>query len=185
MIAWKKKSRPNRTPEVVEQLFFGAQGTGVYSESTARTFDVDTGEEVIQRNGNASGVQGRGLAPAGAVSPVGGGRDQPGAEVASGGALGALFSPPMDIVFKGDFSSAMMRAASQSKWLLVNIQSPDEFKCLILNRSVPSSCENRKEPSKTHKKPTTKRKKAEKNDSKDEKERENKTKDVTERETHI
>ncbi|CAN0409967.1 unnamed protein product [Ectocarpus fasciculatus] len=50
--------------------------------------------------------------------------------------LANMFSPPTDIMFMGDFQSARQAAKQQKKWLLVNIQTEDEFDCHRLNRDV-------------------------------------------------
>lgn len=47
-----------------------------------------------------------------------------------------LFRPPCDILFLGSFMEAREHAKSLNRWLLVNIQNPQEFSCQILNRDV-------------------------------------------------
>ncbi|KAK0168780.1 hypothetical protein PV327_002550 [Microctonus hyperodae] len=47
-----------------------------------------------------------------------------------------LFRPPYDILLLGTFIEARERAKSINRWLLVNIQNPQEFSCQILNRDV-------------------------------------------------
>ncbi|CAK9819911.1 UBX domain-containing protein 7 [Anthophora plagiata] len=47
-----------------------------------------------------------------------------------------LFRPPCNILFLGSFMEAREYAKSLNRWLLVNIQNPQEFACQILNRDV-------------------------------------------------
>lgn len=47
-----------------------------------------------------------------------------------------LFRPPCGILFLGSFMEAREHAKSLNRWLLVNIQNPQEFSCQILNRDV-------------------------------------------------
>ncbi|XP_076236652.1 UBX domain-containing protein 7 [Calliopsis andreniformis] len=47
-----------------------------------------------------------------------------------------LFRPPCNILFLGSFLEARDRAKKLNRWLLVNIQNPQEFDCQILNRDV-------------------------------------------------
>ncbi|XP_076760780.1 UBX domain-containing protein 7 [Xylocopa sonorina] len=47
-----------------------------------------------------------------------------------------LFRPPCNILFLGSFMEAREHAKSLNRWLLVNIQNPQEFACQILNRDV-------------------------------------------------
>lgn len=47
-----------------------------------------------------------------------------------------LFRPPCNILFLGSFAEARDHAKSLNRWLLVNIQNPQEFACQILNRDV-------------------------------------------------
>ena len=47
-----------------------------------------------------------------------------------------LFRPPCDILFLGTFLEAREYAKSMNRWLLVNVQNPQEFACQILNRDV-------------------------------------------------
>ncbi|XP_015594380.1 UBX domain-containing protein 7 [Cephus cinctus] len=47
-----------------------------------------------------------------------------------------LFRPPCDILFLGTFSEARERAKIINRWLLVNVQNPQEFACQILNRDL-------------------------------------------------
>jgi len=47
-----------------------------------------------------------------------------------------LFSPPVDMIFKGSLEEARMLGRSTSAWVLVNIQKDDEFSSHALNRDV-------------------------------------------------
>ncbi|XP_077278309.1 UBX domain-containing protein 7 isoform X1 [Temnothorax americanus] len=47
-----------------------------------------------------------------------------------------LFRPPCDILFLGSFVEARDHAKTLNRWLLVNVQDPQEFCCQILNRDV-------------------------------------------------
>nr|XP_031832976.1 UBX domain-containing protein 7 [Nomia melanderi] len=47
-----------------------------------------------------------------------------------------LFRPPYSILFLGPFLAARAHAKTLNRWLLVNIQNPQEFACQILNRDV-------------------------------------------------
>lgn len=47
-----------------------------------------------------------------------------------------LFRPPCDILFLGSFLEVREQAKTLNRWLLVNIQNPQEFACQILNRDV-------------------------------------------------
>jgi len=50
------------------------------------------------------------------------------------GGLDELFRAPVEITFTGEFDRAMSYAEERKRLLLVNIQSPEEFKCQVLNR---------------------------------------------------
>ena len=47
-----------------------------------------------------------------------------------------LYKPPNDLNTSGSFQDVMKKAKEDRKWLLVNIQSSDEFGSLILNRDI-------------------------------------------------
>lgn len=47
-----------------------------------------------------------------------------------------LFRPPCDILFLGSFMEARDHAKTLNRWLLVNVQNPQEFCCQVLNRDV-------------------------------------------------
>ncbi|EZA50683.1 hypothetical protein DMN91_003974 [Ooceraea biroi] len=47
-----------------------------------------------------------------------------------------LFRPPCDILFLGSFMEARDHAKNLNRWLLVNVQNPQEFCCQVLNRDV-------------------------------------------------
>ena len=47
-----------------------------------------------------------------------------------------LFKPPLDLLYQGDWQSARDLASSSGRWLLVNIQNPQEFQCQVLNRDL-------------------------------------------------
>lgn len=50
--------------------------------------------------------------------------------------LASLFEPPRSILFNGSFEEAKSKAVGQSQWLLVNVQSADEFASHQLNRDT-------------------------------------------------
>ncbi|KAJ3690059.1 hypothetical protein LUZ61_019223 [Rhynchospora tenuis] len=50
--------------------------------------------------------------------------------------LAALYQPPFALMFNGPFEKAKRVAALQGKWLLVNIQSTQEFSSHMLNRDT-------------------------------------------------
>jgi len=50
--------------------------------------------------------------------------------------LSDLFKPPTDLLFNGDWQMAKMRAGQENKWLLLNVQSNDEFASHRLNRDT-------------------------------------------------
>uniref|UniRef100_A0A7S3A6K2 UBX domain-containing protein n=1 Tax=Rhodosorus marinus TaxID=101924 RepID=A0A7S3A6K2_9RHOD len=52
------------------------------------------------------------------------------------GGLDELFRAPVEITFTGEFDRAMSYAEERKRLLLVNIQSPEEFKCQVLNRDL-------------------------------------------------
>ena len=52
------------------------------------------------------------------------------------GLLSSMFSPNASLTFHGSFQSARAAAKDGKKWLLVNIQSENEFACHALNRDV-------------------------------------------------
>ncbi|XP_011637392.1 LOW QUALITY PROTEIN: UBX domain-containing protein 7 [Pogonomyrmex barbatus] len=47
-----------------------------------------------------------------------------------------LFRPPCNILFLGSFMEARDHAKTLNRWLLVNVQNPQEFSCQVLNRDV-------------------------------------------------
>lgn len=47
-----------------------------------------------------------------------------------------LFRPPCNILFLGSFMEARDHAKTLNRWLLVNVQNPQEFCCQVLNRDV-------------------------------------------------
>eukprot|EP00879_Flechtneria_rotunda_P024710 GHRR01026216.1.p1 GENE.GHRR01026216.1~~GHRR01026216.1.p1 ORF type:complete len:153 (+),score=60.29 GHRR01026216.1:779-1237(+) len=65
-------------------------------------------------------------APAGAASSSG----------PAGNRLSDMFKPPAGLLFQGDFELAKQAAAKQARWLLVNVQSADEFATHRLNRDT-------------------------------------------------
>jgi len=71
--------------------------------------------------------------PAAAPAPSAAGTSGPTASAAAAATTSAsaglseLFKPPAGLLFAGDFESAKAHAAQQGRWLLVNVQSPDEF----------------------------------------------------------
>ena len=54
----------------------------------------------------------------------------------SGDALAALFQPPTELLFRGDFDGARAEASRLARWLIVNIQSHQEFASSQLNRDT-------------------------------------------------
>jgi thioredoxin-related protein len=47
-----------------------------------------------------------------------------------------LFRPPIDLIFSGNFQAARDTGTKNNRWILVNIQNNQEFKCQVLNRDV-------------------------------------------------
>ncbi|GFT07242.1 UBX domain-containing protein 7 [Nephila pilipes] len=47
-----------------------------------------------------------------------------------------LFRPPLDIMHRGNFTSARETGHMSNRWLMVNIQDSQEFSCQVLNRDV-------------------------------------------------
>jgi len=47
-----------------------------------------------------------------------------------------LFRPPLDLMFRGSFTSSREAGSVKNKWMLVNIQNGREFACQTLNRDV-------------------------------------------------
>ncbi|EDO32704.1 predicted protein, partial [Nematostella vectensis] len=47
-----------------------------------------------------------------------------------------LFRPPIDLLHKGTFETGKAAGQQQKKWILVNVQDVQEFKCQQLNRDV-------------------------------------------------
>ncbi|KAJ0963885.1 hypothetical protein J5N97_029007 [Dioscorea zingiberensis] len=50
--------------------------------------------------------------------------------------LASLYRPPFDLMFNGPFDKAKVEASLQDKWLLVNLQSTEEFNSHMLNRDT-------------------------------------------------
>ncbi|KAK9817646.1 hypothetical protein WJX72_000123 [[Myrmecia] bisecta] len=50
--------------------------------------------------------------------------------------LAGLFEPPRDIMFSGDFDQAKALAVDKGQWLLVNVQTNNEFASHMLNRDT-------------------------------------------------
>ncbi|XP_074570284.1 plant UBX domain-containing protein 7 [Curcuma longa] len=50
--------------------------------------------------------------------------------------LASLYSPPFALMFQGPFDQAKVEAALHGKWLLVNLQSNEEFSSHMLNRDT-------------------------------------------------
>ncbi|KAF8070998.1 PUX7 [Scenedesmus sp. PABB004] len=68
-----------------------------------------------------------------------GGSGGAGAGSSGGGAapkLSDLFKPPAGLAFAGDWAAAVAAAAAQGRWLLVNVQTADEFASHQLNRDT-------------------------------------------------
>jgi hypothetical protein len=47
-----------------------------------------------------------------------------------------LFRPPIELIFAGSFEASKVRACSVNKWVLLNVQSHDDFACKCLNRDL-------------------------------------------------
>ncbi|KAM3298752.1 hypothetical protein ACQJBY_040300 [Aegilops geniculata] len=50
--------------------------------------------------------------------------------------LASLYRPPFDLMFNGPFDKAKLDASSLDKWLLINLQSTEEFSSHMLNRDT-------------------------------------------------
>ncbi|XP_064948758.1 plant UBX domain-containing protein 7-like [Musa acuminata AAA Group] len=50
--------------------------------------------------------------------------------------LASLYSPPFALMYQGPFEQAKVEASVQGKWLLMNIQSNEEFSSHMLNRDT-------------------------------------------------
>jgi hypothetical protein len=50
--------------------------------------------------------------------------------------LGALFRPPVDLLFNASFEASKIQGCKTNKWVLVNVQNQIEFNCQSLNRDV-------------------------------------------------
>eukprot|EP00897_Mesotaenium_endlicherianum_P006477 jgi/Mesen1/5858/ME000298S05123 len=50
--------------------------------------------------------------------------------------LATMYRPPFDILFQGSFEQAKAEGVKESKWLLVNVQSHNEFASYMLNRDT-------------------------------------------------
>lgn len=46
------------------------------------------------------------------------------------------FRPPFDLMYKGNFDSALSFGETTNRWLMVNIQNPQDLACQVLNRDV-------------------------------------------------
>ena len=53
--------------------------------------------------------------------------------------LAAIFRPPWDIITKVDLDTAKQMARNEGKWILINIQDVEDFRCQCLNRDFWSS----------------------------------------------
>lgn len=64
--------------------------------------------------------------------------DQKAASTANGSRdnLASLYRPPFALMYQGPFDKAKVEAAVQGKWLLINLQSTDEFSSHMLNRDT-------------------------------------------------
>lgn len=47
-----------------------------------------------------------------------------------------LFRPPIDLLFDGSFEASKVRACLVNKWVMLNVQSHDDFACKCLNRDL-------------------------------------------------
>nr|CAB3486127.1 unnamed protein product [Digitaria exilis] len=50
--------------------------------------------------------------------------------------LASLYRPPFSLMFNGPFDKAKLEASSLNKWLLINLQSTEEFSSHMLNRDT-------------------------------------------------
>lgn len=50
--------------------------------------------------------------------------------------LASLYSPPFALMYQGSFDQAKIEASLQGKWLLINLQSNEEFSSHMLNRDT-------------------------------------------------
>lgn len=50
--------------------------------------------------------------------------------------LASLYRPPFELMFNGPFDKAKLEASSLDKWLLINLQSTEEFSSHMLNRDT-------------------------------------------------
>ncbi|KAG2575559.1 hypothetical protein PVAP13_7KG383400 [Panicum virgatum] len=50
--------------------------------------------------------------------------------------LASLYRPPFSLIFNGPFDKAKLEASSLGKWLLINLQSTEEFSSHMLNRDT-------------------------------------------------
>lgn len=50
--------------------------------------------------------------------------------------LSELFKVPFDIIFSGTLDDARVKARTEEKWIIVNIQESSEFACQVLNRDL-------------------------------------------------
>ncbi|KQJ85219.1 plant UBX domain-containing protein 7 [Brachypodium distachyon] len=50
--------------------------------------------------------------------------------------LASLYRPPFDLMFNGPFDKAKLEASLLDKWLLINLQSTEEFSSHMLNRDT-------------------------------------------------
>ncbi|XP_072971587.1 plant UBX domain-containing protein 7 [Typha angustifolia] len=50
--------------------------------------------------------------------------------------LASLYRPPLSLMYNGPFDKAKIDAAVQGKWLLINLQSTEEFSSHMLNRDT-------------------------------------------------
>ncbi|CAM0902407.1 unnamed protein product [Alopecurus aequalis] len=50
--------------------------------------------------------------------------------------LASLYRPPFDLMFNGPFDKAKLEASCLDKWLLINLQSTEEFSSHMLNRDT-------------------------------------------------
>jgi hypothetical protein len=120
-----------------ERVDFGAFDDGVRAPIAART------ERLVDFPG---GGLGRPRAPVLHAALRNTEAERSGARGGGGGGGGAggkrpkdlstLLAPPTDLLFTGTFDEARVIARNNRQWLLVNIQTHDEFACLVLNRDV-------------------------------------------------
>jgi len=91
-----------------------------------------TGENIPITNNNNTASQG--VSGIGVGIPAGSMFD--GLNIPRRTGLNDMYRTPQGLTFHGTLERAMQEGVREGKWILVNIQAHDEFKCHILNRDV-------------------------------------------------